>query len=141
MRLIEIISGPLLLQSLSLAFLAILFLQSGLDKIFDYQGNLTWIRGHFEKSPLYRISGLLVLLITVLETAAGIFSAIGLVILWIDGSIEWALIGAVLSGLSLLGLFFGQRLAKDYAGAAVLPAYFLVSLAAIYFLTEGAVGF
>jgi uncharacterized protein (DUF697 family) len=39
-----------------------------------------------------------------------------------------ALIGLVFSMLSLLCLFFGQRLAKDYAGAVVLASYVAVAL-------------
>jgi len=31
-------------------FLAILFIQSGLDKVFDWNGNLGWLTGHFEKT-------------------------------------------------------------------------------------------
>ena len=34
------------------AFLAILFLQSGIDKVVDRKGNLEWLSGHFAKSPL-----------------------------------------------------------------------------------------
>src|SRR5204863_5122573 len=41
-----------LLQMLVSLFLAILFLQSGIDKIVDRQGNLDWLKGHFAKSPL-----------------------------------------------------------------------------------------
>jgi hypothetical protein len=33
-----------------------------------------------------------------------------------------------------MALFFGQRLAKDYPGAATLVPYFLLSLVAIYVL-------
>jgi hypothetical protein len=35
-----------------LGFLAILFLQSGIDKVVDRRGNLEWLNGHFAKSPL-----------------------------------------------------------------------------------------
>jgi hypothetical protein len=42
----------------------------------------------------------------------------------------------MVSGVTFLALFFGQRMAKDYAGAAALVPYFLVSLAAI-FATRG----
>jgi diacylglycerol kinase len=45
-----------------------------------------------------------------------------------------AFYGAVVSALSILALFFGQRMAKDYAGAAVLVPYFLLCLVAIYLL-------
>jgi len=121
-------------QLLSLAFLAILFLQSGLDKVFNYKGNLEWLTGHFAKSPLKSTVGLLMPVITILEVAAGIFSAIGAVQILIGGSTQMGLIGAQLSAVSVLSLFFGQRLAKDYEGAGGLVGYFLVCLAAIYIL-------
>ena len=40
----------------------------------------------------------------------------------------------MISAISLIALFFGQRMAKDYAGAAVLVPYFLLALSAIYLL-------
>lgn len=121
-------------QLLSLAFLAILFLQSGLDKVFDYKGNKAWLTGHFAKSPLKSTIGLLMPVITILEVAAGAFSAIGAVQILLGGSTQMGLIGAQLSAASILSLFFGQRLAKDYEGAGGLVGYFLVCLAAIYVL-------
>ena len=60
-------------------FLAILFLQSGIDKIVDRRGNLEWLTGHFAKSPLAALVPLLLLTITGLELAAGVLSAMGAV--------------------------------------------------------------
>lgn len=37
-------------------FLAILFLQSGLDKIIDWKGNLTWLKGHLSNLHLKILS-------------------------------------------------------------------------------------
>jgi hypothetical protein len=123
-----------LLQGLSSAFLAILFLQSGIDKVVDRRGNLEWLQGHFAKSPLAGIVPAMVTVITILEIAAGVLSAIGcLVIIFSRDSIV-AFYGAVISAIAILALFFGQRMAKDYAGAAVLVPYFLLALAAIYLL-------
>ncbi len=121
-------------QILSLAFLAILFLQSGLDKVVNYKGNLEWLTGHFAKSPLKNTVGLLMPVLTILEVAAGIFSAIGVIQIILGNGTQMGLIGAQLSALSILSLFFGQRLAKDYEGAGGLVGYFLVCLAAIYML-------
>jgi hypothetical protein len=39
--------------------------------------------------------------------------------------------GVALAGVALLCLLLGQRLAKDYAGAAVVAAYFAVALIGI----------
>jgi hypothetical protein len=121
-----------LLQALCTAFLAILFLQSGLDKVFDWKGNLGWLSGHFAKSPLRSVVPLMLGTLTLLEVAAGALCAAGLVALVITGSATLAFWGALLSAVSLIALFFGQRMAKEYAGAAVLVAYFLLSLVAVY---------
>jgi hypothetical protein len=66
--------------------------------------------------------------LTLLELTAGAVSAAGLVALVLSGGTRVAMWGAALSGLSFVALFFGQRMAKDYAGAAGLVPYFLVSL-------------
>ena len=119
------------------AFLAILFLQSGIDKVVDRRGNFEWLKGHFAKSPLAGIVPALLICITTLEVAAGALSAIGclLVILLKDSTI--AFYGAILSTAAITALFFGQRMAKDYAGAAVLVPYFLLTMVAIYLLAQG----
>jgi len=123
-----------LLQILVSAFLAILFLQSGIDKIVDRRGNLEWLKGHFAKSPLAGIVPAMVTIITILEIAAGALSAIGCVVIILSGNFALAFYGAVISAIAIIALFFGQRVAKDYAGAAVLVPYFLLALAAIYLL-------
>lgn len=126
---------PLLsIQLLCMAFLGILFTQSGLDKIFNYKANLEWLTGHFAKSPLKSMVGLMMPIITVLEVAAGLLSLGGLVALLVSGSTQIGLIGAQLSAWSLLALFFGQRMAQEYEGAASLVGYFLLSLVGIYVL-------
>src|SRR5438094_10391762 len=108
-----------LMQIFASGFLAILFLQSGIDKIVDRRGNLEWLKGHFAKSPLAGIVPALLTTITIVEVAAGALSAIGcvFVIVWHDSTV--AFYGAVLSAIAIASLFFGQRMAKEYAGAAV----------------------
>lgn len=125
------------LQALTSAFFAILFLQSGIDKIVDRRGNLEWLTGHFAKSPLAGIVGALLGLITILELAAGALSAIGCIVILLRHDAMIAFYGAILSGFALLALFFGQRMAKDYLGAATLVPYILVVIAAIIWLGQG----
>jgi hypothetical protein len=122
------------MQVLSSALLAILFLQSGIDKIVDRRGNLDWLKGHFAKSPLAGFVPALVTIITILEMVAGLLSAVGCVMIFLRRDSTLAFYGAVASAISLVALFFGQRMAKDYPGAATLVPYFLLSLAAIYLL-------
>ena len=123
-----------LLQLLVTAFLAILFLQSGIDKIVDRQGNLQWLSGHFEKSPLTGFVPLLLGILTIVEVAAGLLSGIGVFALLFAHNSTIAFYGAVVSAVAILCLFFGQRMAKEYAGAAILVPYFLLTLVAIYVL-------
>ena len=125
-----------LMQILASAFLAILFLQSGIDKILDRRGNFEWLKGHFAKSPLAGIVPLLLISITILELAAGALSAVGCVLVIVLKDSTIALYGAILSAAAITALFFGQRIAKEYAGAAVLVPYFLLTLVAIYLLAQ-----
>jgi hypothetical protein len=126
-----------LMQIFASAFLAILFLQSGIDKIVDRRGNLAWLSGHFAKSPLAGIVPALLICITVLEIAAGALSAVGCVLVIFFKNSTVGLYGAILSAAAITALFFGQRMAKEYAGAAVLIPYFLLTLVAIYLLAQG----
>jgi len=126
----------LLLRILVSAFLAILFLQSGFDKIVDRRGNLDFLKGHLAKSPLAGIVPLMVTAITILEVAAGALSGIGCALIIFARDPTIAFYGAVVSAVAIIALFFGQRMAKDYAGAAVLVPYFLLTLVAIYLLAH-----
>jgi hypothetical protein len=124
------------MQAFASAFLGILFLQSGIDKVVDYRGNLEWLKGHFAKSPLAGVVPVLLTAITLLEVAAGALSAIGCLMLIVSRGTTIAFYGAGTSAVALIALFFGQRMAKDYAGAAVLVPYFLLTLVTIYLLAQ-----
>lgn len=113
-------------------FLAVLFIQSGLNKVFDWKGNLEWLTGHFSKTFLTGMVPMMLGTITLLELATGILAAAGFVKCLLTGITTYIFYAGVLAALSLTSLFFGQRLAKDYAGAAVLVPYFLLALAAMY---------
>jgi hypothetical protein len=123
-------------QVLASAFLAILFLQSGIDKVVDRRGNLEWLKGHFSKSPLAGIVPAMVTIITILELTAGVLSAAGCLWIFFRRDSTIAFYGAVTAAFTVLALFFGQRMAKDYPGAATLVPYFLLALAAIYLLAQ-----
>lgn len=110
------------------ALLAILFLQSGIDKIVDRKGNVEWLTGHFAKSFLASQVVPMLSVITVIEVAAGALSALGVPVLIVTGSRTPAALGALLAVSAILMLFFGQRVAKDYAGAAALVPYFILAI-------------
>jgi diacylglycerol kinase len=125
-----------IMQILVSAFLAILFLQSGIDKIVDRRGNRAYLEQHFAKSPLAGTVGPMFAVVTILEVSAGALSGVGCVLLILTADSTVAYLGAIVGGINLTALFFGQRVAKDYVGAAVLVPYFLLALTAIYLLAE-----
>jgi hypothetical protein len=125
-----------LLQLLVSAFVAVLFLQSGLDKVFDRAGNRAYLDEHFARSPLARTVGPMFATITVLEVAAGVLSGLGVLQLLFFRSSALAFYGALIAAANMVALFFGQRVSKDYAGAAALVPYFLLALFAILILAQ-----
>ena len=120
---------PALLGAL---LICILFIQSGLDKVFDWKGNIEWLTGHFSKSFLSRFVPIMLAKLTVLELATGILSGVGITYFLIYGSTAVIFWAATLGALTVVGLFFGQRVAKDYAGAAILVPYFILLIIMIY---------
>lgn len=125
-----------LLKNLPLAFttlfVAILFLQSGLDKILDFKGNLDWLTGHFSKTFLAPMVPMMLVTITLMETATGLLAAAGLIYFVATGMTFLIFYASILGAASLTALFFGQRVAKDYPGAAVLVPYFLLIIVQMY---------
>jgi hypothetical protein len=133
---LQVSEATYLMQIFASGFLAILFLQSAIDKIVDRRGNLEWLSGHFAKSPLAGIVPALLICLTILEFAAGALSAVGCVLVLLLKDSTVGLYGAIVSAAAIIALFFGQRMAKEYAGAAVLVPYFLLTLVAIYLLAQ-----
>ena len=125
-----------LLTNLPLAFttlfVAILFLQSGLDKVFNFKGNLDWLNGHFSKTFLASTVPMMLVTITIMEMATGVLAAAGLIYFIATGMAFVIFYAAILGAASLTALFFGQRIAQDYPGAAVLVPYFILLVIMMY---------
>ena len=117
-----------------LLFLAITFLQSGYDKISDWNGNISWLKEHFSKTFMANMVTVNVAIILVLETAAGLLAVIGCVTLIVDSNTSYGFYSAILSAITLLLLLFGQRVAKDYDGARTIVIYFVPTIMALYLL-------
>src|SRR5450755_1651466 len=115
-----------LMQAFVALFLAILFLQSGMDKVLDWRGNPRYLQAHFAKSPLAAVVPSILLLLTILDVSAGVVSGVGFLELLVLGKAQIAFWGSALAALAFTALFFGQRMAKEYSGAAVLVPYFLL---------------
>lgn len=128
---LEVLNPVPFCQCAAAAFIGILFLQSGIDKVVDFRGNLAWLEGHFAKSPLRGQVKPMLSVVTLLEVAAGALAAAGAVQVALSGSTQLASWGAQLAAATIVMLFFGQRVAKDYAGAATLVPYFILCVGAV----------
>ncbi len=60
-------------EILILLFLIVTFMQSGIDKISDWKGNIEFIKSHFKNSPLRSNVPLLPAIILTNEIAGGVF--------------------------------------------------------------------
>ncbi len=121
-------------EILLLLFLIITFLQSGIDKVFDWNGNLIWLKQHFADTPLKDLVPVLLGVILLAEMASGTLCAIGIYQLLMMGEKSLALYGAILSCTTLLMLLFGQRMAKDYDGAKTIAVYFIPAIFLVFLL-------
>ena len=122
-------------ETLLLLFLIVTFLQSGVDKLIDWKGNLSFIKGHFKNSPLKNSVPLLLAIILIMEILASLLMIAGVYQLHTSGLKEMAILGVMLSALSLIFLLIGQRLAKDYAGAMTLAVYFIITIIGLVLLS------
>lgn len=121
-----------LLQILFALMISILFVQSGLDKVFNWKAEQDFYSSHFSKTILKGMAPVLMPVITIFELAAGFLTAIGLLIQLFTGQTELVFLGLLFAALSIIQLFLGQRIAKDFAGAASLVPYFLLTAAGLY---------
>ncbi|MBL4605441.1 MAG: DoxX family protein [Flavobacteriaceae bacterium] len=121
-------------EILILLFLIVTFLQSGIDKLTDWKGNVSFIKEHFNRSPLKNSVPFLLGIVLLLESIASLCMIYGIYEILSQGTSFYALIGIELSALTLIFLLIGQRLAKDYAGAMSLAVYFVVTILGIFAL-------
>lgn len=119
---------------LLLLLLSITFLQSGYDKIKDWKGNVSWLKGHFTGTIFAKTVPLSLFIILILEIISGVLCVSGIIELVNNPTTRVGLYGAVLSCITLLFLLFGQRIAKDYDGARTIVIYFIPAIMAVYIL-------
>lgn len=124
----------LALLVLKLAFsgiLSSLFLQSGMDKIIDYKGNLEWLKGHFSKTFLKGNVPFLLIVIAAMELVTGVLSLIGFGQIIFSKNSQIAFYGSIGALVCLFCLFTAQRIAKDYPGAVSIINYFVAAAFAV----------
>lgn len=117
--------------SLLALFFIVTFIQSGLDKLMNQEGNLSWFKSQFQGTFLNKIITPLFWLITIQELVSGGFLIYGIYILFTSHSSQIVCFGFLICMSTLIQLFTGQRIAKDYVGASGIVSYILVSILAI----------
>ena len=118
-----------------LLFLLITFLQSGIDKLVDWKGNLSWLKEHFAATFMGKMVPLLLLVVLVIEVVTAVCSIIGIYHLIMDSNTYFGTLAMFLGCITLLLLLFGQRVAKDYQGALTITCYFIVAIFGLYVIT------
>ena len=119
-----------------LIMLAIVLLQSGIDKIMDWKGNLGWLNSHFSKTIFKNMVSFNLMIVLLLEMLAGLLSLIGAIMLLINGNPSFAIYGAVLAAVNFCCLLLGQRIAKDYVGAQTIVIYMIPTVFLLYLLNN-----
>jgi len=121
-----------IIRMLVSTFLAAIYLQSGIDKIVDRQGNLDFMGEHFSGTILAGSFHYGLAIVTATELLAGALSAAGVAWLLLGWGIVPGIVGTLFAAVSSCILMAGQRLAKDYIGATALVPYFLVAIIGLY---------
>ena len=133
---IELLGVPfkdpfVLCQIFIAVFLIIVFLQSSMDKIIDRKGNLEFFNAHFSKTIFDNFTPYLLTIITLFELTGTLTLVYGIFYAFAGRTTLWIFYGFVILSVTLLFLILGQRIAKDYAGAADLVPYFMLIMLGI----------
>lgn len=126
---------PNITEILILIFVLITFMQSGIDKATDWGGNTGWLKDHFSGTFLAGMVPLMVAIIMIIEIITGLLAIAGLIWLFLYNDSSFALYTCILAAVTLLMLLFGQRIAKDYAGAFTLTGYFIVVILGVFIMS------
>ena len=123
---------PLVLCQILIAiFIAIAFIQSGIDKVLDRKGNLEFFKVHFANTFLKNVTPLLLIILTIFELTGGLTLVYGVYFAFVYRTTLWIFYGFVMLALTIILLFAGQRIVKDYLGAADLVPYFILIMLGI----------
>ena len=112
-----------------LTFLSIVFIQSALDKIFNWKENLEFTTSTLtNKFPPILVRFALLNVLS-LEFTGGFGSLGGVVEILVGNStLYMAKLGTITSSLALLILLLGQRISQNYVDAKTIVIYFIVCL-------------
>ena len=120
-----------IVQILSSIFFAIVFYQSGVDKFMDRKGNLNFFENHFKNTLFHKIYAQALTALMLLELIAASLCAYGCIYSIVYKNTDFIFYGLLVASFILLSLLLGQRIAKDYVGAADITIYFILCIITI----------
>ena len=118
-------------QILVSIFFSIVFFQSSIDKINDRAGNLKFFNHHFKGTFFQNYISISLNFLALLEIVSASLCCLGIFYKLLYHDSIFIYYGLLISAIVLLSLLFGQRLAKDYAGAADITIYFILCIVTI----------
>ena len=118
-------------QILVSIFFSIVFFQSSIDKINDRDGNLKFFNHHFKETFFQNYMSIFLNLLALLEITSAFLCCLGILYQLSYHDSILIFYGLLMSAIVLLSLLLGQRLAKDYAGAADITIYFILCIVTI----------
>ena len=120
-----------IVQILSSIFFAIVFFQSGIDKVIDRKGNINFFENHFKNTLFHKIYAQALTALMLLELIAASLCAYGCIYSIVYKNTDFIFYGLLVTSFILLSLLLGQRIAKDYVGAADIAIYFILCIITI----------
>ncbi len=124
-----------LFYTIGLLIFAIVWLQSGISKLIDFKGELTYFNQQFKSTwGIKHMVKESLILITLLEVGSGLLQIAAVYSLWTNQDLSLSYWAILTSLLTLFTLITGQRMAKDYAGAQGIMVYITAALAFLYIL-------
>ena len=120
-----------IVQILSSIFFSIVFFQSGIDKFVDRKGNLSFFESHFRNTLFHKVHSQALTILLFFELVAASLCTYGCFYSIIYKNTGFIFYGLLVTSFVLLSLLLGQRIAKDYVGAADITIYFILSIITI----------
>lgn len=120
-----------IVQILVSIFFSIVFFQSSIDKINDRESNLKFFNQHFKKTFFQNYTLSLLNLLTLIELISAVLCFSGVFYKFFYFDSIYIYYGLLMTSIVFLFLLLGQRLAKDYAGAADIAIYFILCIVTI----------
>ena len=120
-----------IVQILVSIFFSIVFFQSSIDKINDRESNLKFFNQHLKKTFFQNYTLSLLNLLTLIELISAVLCFSGVFYKFFYFDSIYIYYGLLMTSIVFLFLLLGQRLAKDYAGAADIAIYFILCIVTI----------